>query len=231
MWLPTFLPGVAKLAEKMRSALSDTLPSPASIACLHRIHYPKPCSPALAGAQIPALLHSLGLGKESVFLRFLTTLLPGHKDKELFISALLLNTHSCLRADLLLCLPRSAELGILLITIVICKPTHSRLSPSVPCSTVTLPVSPGTTCKSSLLPIPVLLGFQTLLFPNMAGMRALVSTCVQQQNLIPVVTLAGAVLHCHHRQQYHCNLWEVSLGGCTGHITKGILCRPNCTLF
>lgn len=64
--------------------------------CRHRLlaldSLPKPCSPALAGAQIPSTLHSLGLGKESGFLRFLTTLLPEHKDKELFISALLLNT-------------------------------------------------------------------------------------------------------------------------------------------
>lgn len=66
-----------------------------SPSCQHRMlvldSLPKPCSPALAGVQIPSSLHSLGLGKESGFLRFLTTLLPEHKDKELFISALLLN--------------------------------------------------------------------------------------------------------------------------------------------
>lgn len=88
--------------------------------------------------------------------------------------------------------------------------------PRCPCAAGPLLVSLYTTCKSSSLPLPVILEFQTLLFPNMAGMGALVSTLGQQQNPMPVITLADTVLHCQRCQQHH---WK------TGRYLCSWLCR------
>lgn len=77
---PTLLPPM----EKIRYALSDSLTPPAGISALAQDSLPKLCSPALADFQIPSSPHSLSLGKESGFGRFLATLRPKHK--ELLIS-------------------------------------------------------------------------------------------------------------------------------------------------
>lgn len=205
-WFPSFLPTVAKLAEKW-GLRSQTLWPLLQHRLLALDSLPKPCSPALAGAQIPSTLHSLGLGKESGFLRFLTTLLPEHKDKELFISALLLNTAFLSQSWSPPLLARVSGAGDIAVTTLIHKRAYPLSPPTPvptaePCSTVTLPVSPSTTCKPSPLPLPALLEFQTLLFPNTAGMEAPVST-EGWQNPTPVVTLADASLHAHHCQPHH----------------------------
>lgn len=95
--------------------------------------------------------------------------------------------------------------GMLLITIAISELIHSLLPPAL-----TL-LSPSTTWKSSHLPLPVILEFQTLLFPNMAGMGAPVCTFGQQQNPIPVIASVDTIPRCHRCQRHHCKLWKVSL--------------------
>ena len=189
---PPLLPPV----EKMRSALLDPLTPPAGVSALARDFLSKLCSPALAGFQIPSSLHSPSLGKESGFWRFLATLLPKHK--ELLIS------------------PRPLNMAFVLLQPVSSSPCPGQWSrgyvsspslsasfltlcfPPCPHSAVTLLVSPNTTCKSSSLPLPVNLEFQTHLFPNTAGLGAPVSALGRQQALIPVVTLADTGLHCQH---------------------------------
>lgn len=133
---PTFLPITAALAG--RRGLQDHTPTP----LLASVPVPdpllKPRSPALAGGQIP---HSQGLGRE--------TLLPDHKDKELFISPLPSNMAFLLSQPLSPSAPPGQRAGIVLITTIISELAHS--ASQGPRSA--LPLSPGTMCKSSLAPL------------------------------------------------------------------------------
>ena len=186
---PSLLP-----VEKMRSALLDPLTPPASVSALARDSLPKLCSPALAGFQIPSSPHSPSLGKESGFWRFLATLLPKHK--ELLISPCPLNWHSFSYG---LSPPILAQWSWGYVSSPSLSASFLTLCfPPCPHSAVTLLASPNTTCKSSSLPLPVNLEFQTHLFPNTAGLGAPVSALGRQQALIPVVTLADTGLHCQH---------------------------------
>lgn len=107
----------------------------------------KSCSPALAGGQIP---HSLGLGKETGFLRFFTTLLPDHKDKELFISPLPLNMAFLLSQPLSPSAPPGQRVGVVLSTAISSERAHSLLPRAL---ARPYPLSPNTMCKSSLAPL------------------------------------------------------------------------------
>lgn len=111
-----------RLPGGLAAPASSSVPAPDSL--------PQLCSPALAGVQIPSSLLSLGLGKQSGFLRFLTSLLPEHKDKELFISPL---------PSVFL---RSAELQMPLGITVISR-AYAHLLSLPPC-----PSHPSSTCVS-----------------------------------------------------------------------------------
>lgn len=103
--------------------------TPASISGVAPHSLPEPRSPALAGSQIPSSRLSLGLGRESGFLRFFTTLLPEHEDKELFISPLRLKLAFLSRSLSPPLLSQVGGAGALLFAVAISELPHSLPPP------------------------------------------------------------------------------------------------------
>lgn len=229
LWFLTPLPSTAEPAEGrgvhsppeapagLAPPASSLVPAPDSL--------PQLCSPALAGVQIPSSLLSLGLGKQSGFLRFLTTLLPEHKDKELFISPL---------PSVFL---RSAELQMPLGITVISR-AYAHLPSLLPCpSHPSSPVSPNTTCKSSHVPLSVIMEFQAhplSKYGRDGSARFHTGTAAERgaPSLSSVSLSPWQALCCHPGQQPHRQLWEVFLHlALAGEFQRASFSRPICTPF